>query len=88
MYGFFFQKLDLQSVTKPEKNEIFVPPFPHINVVLKKVPDRDDTRYLATFCGTATLTRGEGETGANKLKIWEWLNNFVTDCRPIAHRLR
>ena len=54
-------------------------PFPHVNVVLKKVPDRDDTRDLATFCGTATLTMGRGETGANKLKIWGWLNNFVTD---------
>ena len=49
---------------------------------LKKVPDRDDTRDSATFCGTATLTRGRGKTGANKLKIWGWLNNFATDCRP------
>ena len=36
------------------------PPFPHVNVVLKKVPDRDDTRDSATFCGTATLIWGEG----------------------------
>ena len=48
---------------------------------LKKVPDRDDTHDLATFCGTATSTRGRGETGANKLKIRGWLNNFVTDCK-------
>ena len=25
---------------------------------------------------------GEGETGAKKLEVWGWLNNFVTDCRP------
>ena len=54
----------LHTVTKLlshlEKNVIFVLPFPHVNVVLKKVPDRDDTRDSATFCGTATLTRGKG----------------------------
>ena len=63
----------------------FSSPFPHVNVVLKKVPDRDDTPDSATFCGTATLTRGGGgKTGANELKILGWLNNFVTDCLKSA----
>ena len=47
-----------------EKNDIFVPPFSHTNVVLKKVPDRDDTLDLATFCGTARLLGGGRNTGA------------------------
>ena len=47
---------------------------------MKEVPDRDDTRDSATICGTATLTRGEGGSRGKKLKIWGWLNNFVTDC--------
>ena len=54
----------LQSLTKLlshlEKNDFFVPPSPRVNVALKKVADRDDTRDSATFCGTATLIRGEG----------------------------
>ena len=44
---------DLQSVTKllshPRKNEIFVPPFPNVNAVLKKVPDRDETHDFGSF---------------------------------------
>ena len=43
------------------------PPSPSVNVVLKKVADRDDTRDSATFCGTATLIRGKG--GKQRQKI-------------------
>ena len=54
----------VQSLTKlfsHIENEIFVPPFPYVNVVvLKKVLDRDDTRDSVNFYGTATLNSEEG----------------------------
>ena len=56
--------LHFQTITKLlshlEKNDFFIPPSPRVNVALEKVGDRDATRDSATFCGTATLIRGEG----------------------------
>ena len=75
----------VQSLTKLlsrlEQHEIVVPPCPHVNVVLKKVPNQDDTRHSATVCGAATLTRGRGETEAKKLNIWGWLSLIRVESR-------
>ena len=44
-----------------EKSEFFVsPPSPRVNVALKKGAEQDDSHDSAAFCGTATLTMGEG----------------------------
>ena len=71
----------LQSVTNSlsQLENMTFSPFPHISVFLKELPDRDDKRDSATYCGTATPNRGM-RTEAKKLKIWGWLNNFICDC--------
>ena len=75
--------LPLQSLAKLlshlEGNDIFVLPSPHVNVVLKKGPDRDDTRNSANFCITATLNSGEGEKGKESENLGV-AQQFCSEC--------
>ena len=79
-----FQTITYKIVEPPPDFQFFClcfPPSPLINVAVpQKVAESRVASRSPTFF-KATLTRGEG--GMKKSFFSRWLNNFVSDCRPV-----